>query len=269
MPVIRGEGEALRIALDRGDRASLQHGRRLFFAACSQVRPDFIEDPNAAPKAALQALDQRAPQPARVPVLRNERGALVGLGDKLKYIERPWALVKVDDRYGLLREALKVWAERFKLRDEWLMDLAIDHLCPPPWNEQPLFSFPAASAAPRLSLIPWDATVEPRTQARARMQALIEQHLDQVENQAAAQGLEPTPERRQPRHFHWLAGYQISGWSQNRIAKAAGTDPAGVVRAIHDLADFLGLTLRPVKANDSSQTVEAIRAVLSRIPLAT
>ena len=268
VPVIRGEGEPLRIALDRGERASLQQGRKLFFAVCGQVRPEFVEGLNAAPMAALQALDQRAPGPTQICALLSERGALVGLVDKLRYIERPWQLVKFDDRYRQLREALKAWARRFKVQDNWLMDLALDRLCPPPWNEQLLFSFPAASAAPRLSLIAWDPTVETRTKARARMRGLIEQHLYCVERQAAARGLERTPERRELRHFHLLAGYQISGWSQNRIAKTLGTDRAGVVRAIHDLADFLGLRLRPATANDPSQTVEAIRTVLSRIPLA-
>jgi hypothetical protein len=271
VPVIRGEREPLRIALGDRERTSLQHGRRLFFAACREATSEFVEHLETACAAPLKAVGRGASGATRVSTLLRERPVLVGrlgLVDRLRYSERPWLLVKVDNRYRRLREALEAWAKRFNLRDEWLMDLALGHLCPLPWNEEPLFSLPAVKSAVRLSLIPWDPSIETRTQARARMQAIVEQHLDQVEEGAKAQGLELTPERRQVRHFHWLAGYQTSGWSQNRIAEAARRDRAGVVRAIHDLADFLGLTLRPMTANDPSQTVVAIRAVLSRIPLA-
>ena len=95
VPVIRGEGEPLRIALDRGERASLQQGRKLFFAVCGQVRPEFVEDLNAAPTAALQALDQRASGPTQVCALLSERGALVGLVDKLRYIQETLAVSQV------------------------------------------------------------------------------------------------------------------------------------------------------------------------------
>ena len=83
----------------------------------------------------------------------------IRLVDKLRYTERPWQLVKFDYRYRQLRKALEAWARNFNVLDDWLMDLALDCLCPPPWNQQLLFSFPAASAAPRLSLTAWDPTV--------------------------------------------------------------------------------------------------------------
>lgn len=267
LPLIRGEGEPQRIKLDGGEWPSVRSGRKFFFAACGQVRPEFIEDLNSAPKAALQALDQSAATLTRVGALRDERGAVVGLVDKLKYSGLPWRLVKVDERYGQLREGLQAWFKRFNLHDDWLMDLALAHLCPPFWDERMLYSFPAVKTDQKLTLIAWDPTLETRAVASARMQAIIAKHLDQVEKQAEDGGLERTPERRQARHLHWLAGYQVCNWSQKRIAEAANTDRAGVVRAISNWAEFLGLTLRPPRWNDRSQTVDAIRARLALIPI--
>jgi hypothetical protein len=68
------------------------------------------------------------------------------------------------------------------------------------------------------------------------------------------------------RHFFWLAGYQVAGWSQIRIAEAARVDRAAVQRAIHHgLAEQTGLTLRPPKDHDLSWTIERIRAALSYV----
>jgi hypothetical protein len=103
-------------------------------------------------------------------------------------------------------------------------------------------------------------------QARARLYGMIDRHLDAVGARAEAEGLKRTPERREPKHFLWLGGYQVCGWSKTRIAEAIGLDRAAVVRAIENLAKGIGLTLRPANANDRSVTVEQIRARLLTTP---
>lgn len=199
-----------------------------------------MEDLNAAAKTALQVLDRGAP--LRVGGLP-ELGAKIGLVDKLRHSETPWEFVKFDDRYKQVREALQFWAARFNLRDEWILNLALEYLCPI-WSEQLAFR-PVAKSDLRVLLIGWDPTVETRAQASARMHERVEAYLDQVEKRAVDDGLERTPERRQPLQLSWLARYQVCRWSRNRIAGAAGTDRAAVVRAINSWAKFLGLTLRP------------------------
>jgi hypothetical protein len=66
----------------------------------------------------------------------------------------------------------------------------------------------------------------------------------------------------QYRHFQWLAGYQVCGWSENAIAGAAEIWPTSVSRDLHRLAKSVGLTMRPGAENDRRWTAERIRAVL-------
>jgi hypothetical protein len=237
IPVIRGKGEPQRIKLDWGERASLEHGRQLLFAACGEVRPEFVEDLNAAPTAALRQLSQGAPKAVRGSALLSERGAPIGLVNKLRYIYKPWQLAKLDHRYGRLRKAFDAWARRFNVLDDWLMDLALDRQCSSPWNEQLLFSFPAASTSPRLSLIGWDLTVEIRTEARARMRGPIEQHFNCVRRSAASDVT-----------FIGWRDIRLTAGRRIESPKAVDVDRAGLVRAINTLADFIGLTLRPLSS---------------------
>jgi hypothetical protein len=146
--------------------------------------------------------------------------------------------------------------------DDWLFELALGELCPPPWNPEEIALGPHVDTGSKLSLIPWQPERETKEQASARLYRAIDRHLVAVEERVKAEGLKRTPERRSPEHFLWLAGYQVSGWSQNRIAEAVGVDGAAVVRAINTLAKTVGLTLRSPNGNDRTQTVERIRAAL-------
>jgi len=63
----------------------------------------------------------------------------------------------------------------------------------------------------------------------------------------------------QTRHSQWLAGYQVCGWSQHAIARAARIDQAAVNRDLHRLARAIGLTMRGANENDRQWTAARIR----------
>jgi hypothetical protein len=93
------------------------------------------------------------------------------------------------------------------------------------------------------------------------------EYLARVENAYRQVGYAPIAERREIAHCEWLAGYQVCGWSKKRIHDAAKVDRAAVLRAIRELAESIGLTLRPETANDPSQTAEIIHEKLDSLPL--
>jgi hypothetical protein len=135
-----------------------------------------------------------------------------------------------------------------RMRKMVLWDQAPQDLRIPPEIRVPL---------PNLEWFPW-------AQSRQEMRQRYEQYLGKVLKAYLDAGYTRPPERRQQAHSYWLAGYQVCGCSENRIAEAVPKDRAGVERAIKDLAKSIGLTPRPPRNNDRTQTVESIRAALAR-----
>jgi hypothetical protein len=87
--------------------------------------------------------------------------------------------------------------------------------------------------------------------------------------------IDPIPAKRGPgkkqessleRHFEWLAGHQLCGWSKHAIARAAGVRRQAVLYALHGLAKQIGLELRPETANDRDWTGVKIRTCLKSFP---
>ncbi|MGH7905174.1 MAG: hypothetical protein ACREP6_00945 [Candidatus Binataceae bacterium] len=254
-----GEGPPARIAIGAEAPRSIAAARRLFFDAAAVVEPEFIKELNRATSAALKALGARTPGPDPRVALPGFRASKI---EKLRLSDSPWLMVTRFPQYEGLRDALRALGRRFKLSDDWLFDLAIAELCPPPWEEDQIARGPYVATAKKLSLIPWQPELETRKEARARLYGAIERHLEAVEERADTEGLKRTRERRSRGHFLWLAGYQVRGWSQRRIAEAIGVDRAGVVRAINGLARAIGLSLRAASANDRGWTVERIATAL-------
>jgi hypothetical protein len=70
------------------------------------------------------------------------------------------------------------------------------------------------------------------------------------------------------RHFAWLAGYQVCGWPRSEIAKAVGEHGihrAAVYHALPQVAERIGLSLRPAEAANSKWTAPRIRARLNSL----
>jgi hypothetical protein len=170
--------------------------------------------------------------------------------------------------------ALKTWAASLQLGNDWCIDRFLskvyEWLPESPTGERigtlEIEPAPFKPLAFQLPSSAWDPTEKPasafKTEMRDRLKAALDQYCDQMRNAVLAAGYVRNSERRQREHFYWLAGYQVRGWSQSRIAEAAGVDQAAACRAINELAREIELTSRPKRGNDLSWTVERIRAAL-------
>jgi hypothetical protein len=234
----------------------------MFFEAATAVEPAFRVTLNGAPKEALAALADRPSSPASPLQASAFPKNRVDLIFNLAYSDQPWELVKAIVEYRHLRRALRRWAERFHLCNDGIFDIAISWVCQIHWSETLVRRFPHVDTTNMLRLIPWLPQSETKEDARARLYRMVDQHLAHVEERTEREGFTRVPERRSMAHFHWVAGYQICGWSKNRIAGATGIDRTAVSRAIDRLAKEIGLNPRPATAIDRTWTADRIRAAL-------
>jgi hypothetical protein len=171
------------------------------------------------------------------------------------------------------RAAFATWAERFNLTDGWCCEWArktvefshlvsLTHGDPPRLIAVYQFDGPPSVEPPALPDLTWN----PFELSRELMEHRYQEYLDRVSDTYRLAGYALTPERREAAHCWWLAGYQVCGWSQNGIHNVANIDRAAVARAIDGLAKFIGLNLRPARANDPRQTAENIRNRLDSHP---
>jgi hypothetical protein len=170
--------------------------------------------------------------------------------------------------------ALKAWSEGWQLVDDWCIDRFLSKIyewIPPSPTGKSLgrWEIKTPPFTPVPFLLPpsaWDPTEKLEATFKTELDQLYEntrdEYCEQVRKAALSAGYVPNTEFREPEHFRWLAGYQVYGWSQNRIAMAVQKDQAAVSRAINRLAGAIGLTLRPSKENRSSWSAERIRAAL-------
>lgn len=183
--------------------------------------------------------------------------------------------------------ALVVWLKRWNLTEDWLLDMARSTLGQ--WrNVQDVPDFPHLgyrtlgrlewhlelyTQAPnghldfefdRFHCYPqsWDPFVESRKQFRDRFMERFEKqldaYLDKVDGMAVAQGVVPTPEKRNLEHFVWTVRYQVLGLSYRQIAdryaEGGDLDKETVRDAVRKTADFIGLRLRPPKRGRTRKT---------------
>lgn len=172
----------------------------------------------------------------------------------------------------LIRE-YNIWAQLYNFMDEWCLQWvllrwaerwALEHdgdswpPIPEAWSHVDRPTTPPPVRRPRLPPLRWLPFFAPREE----MELLYKDYLDEVEARYRRRGYSSTRELRQPDHFAWLAGYQVRGWSKNRIAEAAGVSRTAVINGINASAESIVLTLRPATKNDSTQTTEIIRTAL-------
>jgi hypothetical protein len=177
-----------------------------------------------------------------------------------------------------LRDAVRMWGERWHLTDQWILDAALATIVA--WaNDAPGGEWwPDAQAAvvglvgkhfvldadtvtrwraievpSRAERLVFDADAwEPaamrwqdwETRVVERFKETLADHRTTIEKRAAEAGMVRTEIRREE-HLLWLARYQVGKESFSAIGRAAGVDRAAVARAIKTAATLCGLTLRP------------------------
>jgi hypothetical protein len=174
------------------------------------------------------------------------------------------------------RAELVNWLQRYNLLDgEWCgtwlrQTLRNSHwtaLCypaePPQVEIEYIFFGPPMVEGPTTSVLEWN----PTESSRETMERRYSNYLNEVEAAYRQAGYGSSPERREPGHVCWLAGYQVCGWSRKRIAEALRVDRAAVVRGINKLAHDIVLTPREPGGHNSSQTVEIIRERLRSVSI--
>ncbi len=214
---------------------SVQHARLLFLNAAAELEASILESLRAGPYQALLTVSK----PGRL------------LFD--------WRHVENVVELRGLRNSLKKWAARWYLIDPWCLEWALQTISM--WSLNPNFRgwFHNAIAVGRLEtenltvdLGRWDPSRESRdgfeAKAKAWFEHALKEYCDAVEAQSIGAGLKRTPEKRSREHFAWLARFQIRGEKPADIWRFHPVRHHGsrraVEKAIKDLAQFIGLTLR-------------------------
>jgi hypothetical protein len=167
---------------------------------------------------------------------------------------------------GPCAEAVRVWSERFRLVDEWVLDIAVSTL--EVWVNEPesagdrvwrypqlLTMQPLAHDETQLQItVQWDAPFESWDGFKKRLDAYVGKELSkyksQIERLVAERGWKTVPVRQQE-HFRWLVQYQVRGWSAKQIADRQQRNLKAwentVSKAVKTTAQRIGLTLREPK----------------------
>ena len=166
--------------------------------------------------------------------------------------------------------ALQAWARSWRLTDHWILEAAkhtahtwdyVEQLGdePEPGWLYGRYSYAHPENAQLLvEARGWEPSDETRQKAEERLRReakrQIKQHLDRVETHALNLGYKPLPPHRSrepgvtkpkiPRHYRWLAEYQVKRMTQEKIADASSVASRTVGLAIAKLAPEIGLTLR-------------------------
>jgi hypothetical protein len=233
-----------------------QSARLRFLAAVSHVAPGVLKDLAGAPLNAARSA-------------WNERN-----------VEFPDWLELHASSGAPIREALLGWARRWRVSDTWCMQAAVltlgtwvtdESLCDErSWYLQPMggesdgfgakdlsFQIPGSPKETRPSLEPgtfhFDPRRETRDEAVARARAIakeLEAFIDRTLDRAEEAGLQGSRATAPPEHFEWLASYQVLGWTWAKIRDQHGdwVEYHAIYQAVHRLADYLELSLRPADA---------------------
>jgi hypothetical protein len=146
-------------------------------------------------------------------------------------------------------EAVRLWADRFSLLGDWLIDGAV--LLVEAWRRSAesrgviwQWTIPADDGWEGPIPRAWDPLIE----TEADYNAFLERYKSSVRATAEEKGLVKTPVKRHVDHFQWLVAHQVMGLSYSEIAErfgpASGLTESSVGQAIVETANQIGLTLR-------------------------
>ncbi len=176
-----------------------------------------------------------------------------------------WFTIKRDRQYNRqyseLRDALLFWADRFNLREEWILEIALKTVML--WRSaksqaeiEPLHWFiPGVGywgvvsdedAAIKFSRSGWDPIAETRTTFKKRMMAdfesFLENYLDKLDAIVQERGLKKTPKKNENEHFTWLAKWYVGNYNSfGEIARAVNVERQSATLGIQKAAAMCGL----------------------------
>lgn len=164
------------------------------------------------------------------------------------------------------RTMVEWWQKRWHLNAPWLADVAINtqrarlryfingqtHFMPSAakvrsgWFVTPAprtsMDFHGQAVTIPLNLLYWDPARETRKEARDSIIAALDAELDRIEADAS---LALNKIKSKPlEHFEWLVRFQVGNESKTQLAAAVGMSREAVLRAINDLAAFVGIEPR-------------------------
>jgi len=100
----------------------------------------------------------------------------------------------------------------------------------------------------------WDVLAETEPAFRDRVESALEGYIEKTRELAGARGLVETRGKRQPRHFDWLALYQVKRWSYVEIADwdqlQPGSEAKGVdtiMKGVKSAAQLVQFVVRAAK----------------------
>jgi hypothetical protein len=210
-----------------------------------------------------EAPTQRAPEDIEIP-LAGEPGSLP---DTLGVWKDLANRIAVNAEAGPCVDAVREWSERFRLVDEWVLDIAVSTLevwfnwpgsaAESVWHypQQVLNMQPLAHDETQLQIAEnWDAPFERWDAFKKRFDAGVGKELaeykSRIERLVAERGWK-TVSIYQQDHFRWLAQYQVREWSARRIAanqkRHLQNGEHTVSKAVMTAAKKIGLTLRQGK----------------------
>lgn len=226
-----------------GDSAR-ERGRRLFFSAMAQVKPEILESLADGPyRVALECgidLSGESPSPQK---------------EILAAVRR-------------VRKATRAWCTRWGLIDSWCEDLASDTVFGWARNPESKFRWAAEDSEwiadasfPRFrsfkfKFSAWSYALQTWNDFKADAWAAYRKYLAEYRQEAERavaedRGSTRTKSKRKPVHYFWLVRYLLLGQSASEIANFdVGAPSAGaVLKAINRLARDIGLSLpkRPAK----------------------
>lgn len=240
-------------------------GRHMFLQSVNQIEPMVIDDLIESHTNICGKTDG----PEFVPIMPD------------------WASFANDPELAAVVVELNNWAVRWHLTDHWCLEAAVETFNS--WHG--VVDRPRRFAAPlgkmvvpqnlpalpdflgrtfTLTLPGWDPLAETRkdfeTRAKSDFQKKLAEYSHEIQSLASSSPyLISVPEKRSFDAFHWTAGYQICGWSLNKIAGAAGFERQSVETAVKQTAKLIELTLRPTREYEKGIEVEAIQKVLKRL----
>lgn len=264
------------VRLGYGPYAPREHvrkqARRHFLEAVRRVAPEVLEDLREQVFPLAQELVRLGLEPARLGTIG---GTLYGAA----HGHIPWKAALPLERehdealnraVARLGEGLLAWARRYRLAEHWIFDAATATLvywlgaprarerlawryhvwlfwwgklpAPRRWFEYPAWDPTGMSGG---MPVPWE---QYKKRVLERFERELEAHRREMLRLIEERGWEPTPEKREPVHFDWLALRVVRGMKPAEIAARYadedGRPDEGTVRKVtRDLARLVGIRI--------------------------
>jgi hypothetical protein len=235
------------------------------------IESEYDQDPTRYRRRFLRALRETTPEVMEA--LRDDLLPLYTSSALFRAVSAMFAWVEGEPKaqpatpaqIEAFKRALNQWAEKFGLRDQWLLEVAVrtlnhwrkksDALGALSWAELPIAHPPLPLEDREIEFrdTGWRVEAEGWSEFASRTNAAFKQHLtsykETIRRGMRELGLPLPPDIRNPEHYTWLALYQTRRYSPAGIAELLNRDQKTllentVLKAVTSTAGLVGLTLR-------------------------